>query len=296
MKILIVRFNDQPAVNIVENIQKYSKYNCDITTRNDLNICNRADVVFYYNVNDLFQPIVFNMLKKTQQPICTGIQSWRLIFEPEWVSKINLLNIKGICSPSKKILDAALKIVNVSIGVVTPFSADTGLFKEKIRINPESVLRVGYVGTFREDKRYNEVVKPAFDIVKNNVHLIIFGKASGKRLSHSEMVNAYNNMDCIVCGSKFESGPMPLIEAGLCGRPAITTRCGMTEDIFNDITSIFIDGDYRSLVDAINVFIKNKGICIRKGQMSKDRIIKSWSWDNLITYQDKFFEEVFNVG
>lgn len=296
MKILIVRFTDQPAVNIVENISRHSKHDCSIITRDNLNIQNKSDIVFYYNVNDIFQPAVYKMLHSTQQQVAVGAQSWRLLLEKDWIDKLKLLNIVGVCSPSEEILSEVLKRLPAKVSAHTPFSADDRKFRETRTIDVNGRLRVGYVGTFREDKQYNVIVKPAFDALKGKIDLVIYGRASGKRLAHHQMIQAYNEMDCIVVGSKYESGPMPPIEAALCGRPTITTRCGMMEYTFKDGGAIFIDNNYESLVGAVNKFISNKQLCIDIGKEAKNILINDRSWSNSIEPQDKFFDEILNVS
>lgn len=291
MNVLILRHTDQPAVNIVENIKLHSQHVCTVTDRNSLNITG-FDVVFYYNVNDVFQPAVYKMLKETQCPICVGAQSWRLTFEPGWIKQIKDLNIVGVCSPTFDILTVVRGIINTNVYKVTPFSADKVLFREVIPIKVEGALKVGYVGTFRTDKQYNKVVKPAFDILKHKIKLVIYGRASGNRLDHSEMYKAYNGMDCLVVGSKYESGPMPPLEAALCGRPTITTKCGMMLDIFGFGGAKFIDNTYQSLVNAITFFIDNRQRCVDMGICAKNIISNSKSWGIIIKNQDVFFDEV----
>jgi len=296
MKILILRYTDQPAVNICKNMAVYSNYSSIIMNR-DYSDLDGFDVVFYYNVNDIMKDNIYNRLKNSNQKICVGAQSWRLLLEPGWLNKFKALdNIAGICSPSKEILAEVIKQVNKDLVYKwTPFSADTELFKETTPIRSEGKLRVGYIGTFREDKKYLKVVKPAFDALKNEIELVIYGRASGKRLSIDKMYKAYNKMDCLVVGSKYESGPMPPLEAALCGRSTITTRCGFMENVFDDSTSIFIDGNSESLVEAMKVFINDRQSCIDKGARSKNRMLNEWNWKNVIKYQDDFFEGVKNV-
>lgn len=290
MRVLIIRHTDQPAVNIVDNISTYSRHECKIQGRDNFNF--DADVVFYYNVNDVLQPGIYKVLRESNQPICVGIQSWRLFFEEGWLDKIKLLNIIGVCSPINKLLKKAIKKINTNCYAITPFTADKRLFKETKKINVNEKLKVGYVGTFRADKRYNDIVKPAFSKFKNEIELILIGRVSGKRMSIDKMHEAYNNMDCLVVGSKYESGPMPPMEAALCGRPTITTRCGLMEDVFDATTSIFIN-DVNGLEDAIDMFVKNKELCYDMGQKSRERVANSWTWENLIKLQDSFFDEVY---
>lgn len=296
MKVLLLRHTDQPAVNIVENISTYSKYNCTIVNRN-FNKLDGYDVIFYYNINDVMIDNTYTMLKNSNYKIGVGIQSWRLLLEKGWLKKFNdLTNIVAFCSPTKDILDAVTDIsIKEFLSIVTPFAPDTALFKEIEQIRLTGKLRVGYVGTFREDKRYKEVIRPAFDLLDGKIEEVIIGRASGKRLSHTEMCLAYNKMDCIVCGSKYESGPMPPMEAALCGRPIITTRCGMMESVFDNTTTIFIDDNYKSMYDAIRTFINDRQLCMKMGENAKRKLTEDWTWKNLIQHQDRLFEGVYNA-
>jgi len=294
MKVLIVRYNDQPAVNIVDNMTMFSRYRCDVRTRDRLDVSG-YDVVFYYNINDIFTTNVYDMLVKTQTHICVGAQSWRFTFESEWIDKFPNLNVIGVCSPTGEILDAVLKRIPPVVSAVTPFSADRRFFTETDSIRTEGKLRVGYIGTFREDKRYLDIVKPAFDQLKGQVEFNIIGKASGKRVEHTKMVEEYNTMDCLVVGSKYESGPMPPLEAALCGRPTITTKCGMMQDVFEMSGAIFISGDYNALVNTIKMLMIDRDLCISIGQDAKNRLMYEWDWSTLMKKQDDFFERVYNA-
>ena len=296
MKVLILRHTDQPAVNIVKNISMYSKYNCTIVNR-DFNKLNGYDVIFYYNINDIMIDSTYNMLKNSNYKIGVGIQSWRLLFEKGWLRKFNTLsNIVAFCSPTEEILNT---VTNVSakklLFIRTPFAPDVTLFKETESIRLTGKLRVGYVGTFREDKCYKEIIRPAFDLLDGEIDEIIIGRASGRRLSHTEMYLVYNKMDCIVCGSKYESGPMPPMEAALCGRPTITTKCGMMESVFDNTTTIFINNDYKSMYNAIKIFINDRQLCMKMGKNSKRKLTEDWKWGNLIQYQDKLFGDIYDV-
>jgi glycosyltransferase involved in cell wall biosynthesis len=298
MKILIIRHTDQPAVNICDNIKKFSSHDCKIINRDEVFLDKHGvDLIFYYNVNDLFQPETYAMLLSSRVPICVGLQSYRILFEVDWVAKFLKLNIIGVCSPSKEIINKFISEVGYMLDVYnhTPFSADERYFSVKSPIQSEGKLRVGYVGSFRDDKKFLEVIKPALDMLKDKIEPVIYGRASGKRLGHKDMSFGYNNMDCLVVGSSHESGPMPPLEAALCGRPTITTRCGMMEDVFDNDSACFIDGNYKSLAAAIDLLYNNRLLCKEKGANARRRMFTFWNWKNLIEHQDNFFKACYEI-
>ena len=295
MRILILRYTDQPAVNICKNMAAYSKHGSIIMDRNYSNL-NGFDVVFYYNVNDIMKDDIYRRLKNSDQKICVGAQSWRLLLEPGWLEKFRVLNnVVGVCSPSKLILAEVIKQVDKDLVYKwTPFSADTELFKETQPIRLDGKLRVGYVGTFREDKKYLEVVKPAFDALKDEIELVIYGRAGGKKLPINRMCEAYNEMDCLVIGSKYESGPMVGLEAALCSRMTISTDCGFMKEAFDEKSAIFIDHSSDSLIAAIRKILNNREFCVILGKNAYKRVKSIWNWETLIKMQDDFFEAVYN--
>lgn len=64
-----------------------------------------------------------------------------------------------------------------------------------------------------------------------------------KRISQAEMPQQfYRRISCYVCASEAEGTPNPVLEAAACGRPAITTRVGITgEVIWPGETGLFVE-------------------------------------------------------
>jgi glycosyltransferase involved in cell wall biosynthesis len=306
MKILIVRYTDQPAMNICKNIAKYSKYDCIIVNRDvDIRLYyDNYDVIFYYNINDLVYDSVmpiYNTIKKSNYKICVGVQSHR-IFDFGFIPRVKSLNnIVGFCSPKSSTMEELQEALDHKdlIYTLTPFTADESLFKHKKDVNFNGKLRVGYVGSDTPNKRFNDVIKPAFEILKDEIDPLLYGKV-GKRVPHSEMCDEYNKMDCLVVSSsrngsarRVETGPMPPIEAALCGRPTITTRCGIMPETFDDNQAIFHDASIEGLVKAIRTFVRNRKLCKEMGLRARQKVLTDRSWPVLVTHQDDFFQRVY---
>lgn len=304
MRVLILRLTDQPATNICKNIARYSKHDCVVGHRDtNLNTCyNDYDLIFYYNINDLVydnRRQLYNMLQKSRYKICTGIQSHRVLDFSLMGRVRDLKAIVGICTPKASTMDEIKEAIDHKdlVYTVTPFSADQELFRPEQEISTSGKLRVGYVGSDTPNKRFNDVIKPVLNILKDEVEPHLYGRV-GKRVAHGDMCKEYNKMDCLVVSSHrpqgpSETGPMPPMEAALCSRPTITTRCGLMSDTFNEDEAIFHDATVEGLVAALRKFIDSRELCREMGLKARQRILTDRSWNELIKFQDEFFEQVY---
>lgn len=304
MKILIIRHTDQPAVNICKNIAKHSKYDCTVIDRSQP-IPKGYDVIFYYNINDLVydnRKNFYNKMQKSDYRISVGIQSHRVLDYGLMHRVDNLVNIVGICTPTPTNLieiQDALGYKDLVYGV-TPFSADSDKFRLTTEIDETSdgKLKVGYVGSFTPNKRFKPVVLPALEVLKSEVTPLLYGQV-GRRVAHGDMYKEYNKMDCLIVSSlvnkkrPHETGPMPPMEAALCGRATVTTRCGQLPSIFNEDQALFYNGASEDLVVALRQFIKDRKLCKQMGINAKKQMEGPKGWPNVIKAQDKFFEEVY---
>lgn len=110
----------------------------------------------------------------------------------------------------------------------------TGL--DYIGLNPK--LKVGIAGRIYENGRKGE------DWIKNlmkidNTEWYALGDDSWEKLgeiktgvwqSDEQARTFYEFIDVLICASKIEGGPVPIIEAIKCGTPVISTACGNYEE------------------------------------------------------------------
>lgn len=307
MKVLIIRPNDQPGVNISKNIVKYSKHDCTVITRDmDLrSYYDDYDVVLYHNLNDIIydnRKHVYNMVKNSDYKISVGVQSHRVL-DRGFMPRVDALdNIVGICSPTENHLMEVKQALNNKdlVYVVTPYSADEELFKPTREIDESGrdKLKVGFVGSYTACKQFRLVTEAAFRILKDEVEPLLYGQV-GKRIPHNKMCEEYNKMDCMVVSSlvnevrPHETGPVPPIEAAMCGRPTITTECGQMPTTFDDTQAIFYDGTVDGLVSALKKFVGSRKLCKEMGQNARTQMLTVRSWKNIIKPQDLFFEKVY---
>ena len=78
-------------------------------------------------------------------------------------------------------------------------------------------------------------------------------------VSRNELPKFYNEGDCFVLPSKYETFGVVYIEALSCGLPIITTKCGGPEDFFTDDLGYMIEvGDEEALCKAMKDVVVNK--------------------------------------
>ena len=287
MKILCIRHTDEPAKNICASIKRHSSHIIIIKDRNvDPNKFN-VDLVFYYNICDLFKDHVMSRAINCKHPIVVGIQSYKIVLQNKYdlLKKIpKLIGISTLNNDLKKILEP---IYNLPI-ITSYCSANELLFRETKPINKNGKLRIGYVGTFRKDKQFNKIMKPLMSDLKHNISFNIAGKA-GKKMLYPSMPQFYNSIDLLLCTSNYEGGPLPPIEAAFCGRPTLTTKVGFMEDCFGDFDVFF--ENLEDLQEKILNIIHHRKVLLDMADYVRDFVYNNWHWKHIIKYTDQIFEE-----
>jgi glycosyltransferase involved in cell wall biosynthesis len=105
-----------------------------------------------------------------------------------------------------------------------------------------------------------EIIQEACKIA--NVPLEIADLANGKTVDFKNMPAWYSKISVYVCASLYEGTPNPPLEAMACGKPVLSTRCGiMPRVVVDDYNGYFIQ---RTAED-----IAEKLISIRKNDFTK---------------------------
>ncbi len=301
MKVAILsEYPSQPAKTMADNIAKHSNHEVENYHRFANIFKIDADVIYYLNILDLLlHPQAFNQVIKADKKICTTIKSHRLVHNSDILNKLKgfgkYINVLG--SVNQEILDMVPQEIYNGIRHKVCELPDIDMFYE---IRPVSVyrekLRVGYVGTFRDVKRYKPVLESVFSELRDYIEPVVFGNA-GKHIPHCEMVQAYNNMDLLVCTSQYEGSPLPPLEAALCGRMTITTACGEMPLIF-DIDSACIIPNFddvrkvrASLSRAIAAHCYMRNEVVDMGQKAKEVVKEKRNWNSKIIEYDEMFEK-----
>jgi len=302
MKILIISsdYHSQPHKTIVDNIiQNLSSNYYQFTISNDKQIIGHKDtkVIYFLNIMDIIKsPKLQEFLKNSKIPCCTSIRSHRAGLEYPAILADILPHFAAVSADNMKMLIYSMcqaeeytKDLTPDEDIfITPHSADETMFKEIIPINPKAEkLTVGYVGSFRKDKRY-EIFKTATEHISDKLIIKTAGKVS-KKLAFDEMQSYYNQVQLLVCCSEMEGGPTPPLEAALCGRMTLTTKCGFMEEAFKD-SAMYFDGTVQDLVEKLQFLAKNRKILIEMGKKAKETVKNRWNWRILSKNYQKMFE------
>ena len=161
-------------------------------------------------------------------------------------------------------------------------------------------IKIGWVGNSewsseKEDfKGVNTILKPAIKELQEEGYNIeeYFADRQVRMIPHNEMVNYYSNIDILVCSSKCEGTPNPVLEAMACGVPVISTRVGIVPDALGKKQKEFI------LEERTKECMKEKIVSlITRPEIFKDlsdenlKNIQNWTWEKISKKFDKFFEE-----
>lgn len=169
---------------------------------------------------------------------------------------------------------------------------DLGLFKprhlERLRCLDSRPIRVGWVGhsgwaaTLEDFKGVNSILKPALaELVAEGLPLELrFADRKERLIPHDQMPDYYAEIDILICTSKIEGTPNPVLEAMACGVPVISTDVGIVSEAFGPKQQAYIlpDRSIQSLKQALRRLVSDHSQFV---ELSAENLlqIKQWDWD-----------------
>jgi glycosyltransferase involved in cell wall biosynthesis len=294
---LLGEFPSQPIMNTANSIERHSSNDVDILHRFSNLSQIGADVIYYMNILDLLlHKEAYSQIenKKKKYKICGTVRSYRIVQDKNIQSKIRELEkyIDVLSFNNEEILNA---IDFNGIKMRIREAPDETTFKQITEVSTSDKLRLGYVGTFREDKRFKDILEPLMKKYEQIVEFIVVGKA-GKIIPYSEMNKFYNSIDVLLMPSRYEGAPLPPMEAALCGRMTVTTECPDMKDIFDNLSTTFvglsdnIPSTITAFEDAILDLYSHRQDAAMKGQNAKKIIEKKRNWKDVIQDYNRMFE------
>ncbi len=118
----------------------------------------------------------------------------------------------------------------------------------------------------------------------NNVKLL-------GQLPRDGVLDALAKSDVLVFLSKYEGFPYVILEAMSFGLPVISSNVGGIKEIVNDSCGFLLNHD-DDLVEIFKRLANEKNIIIEKGKKSKDKIINSFSIDQMLKSIDKEYKKL----
>lgn len=184
---------------------------------------------------------------------------------------------------------------------------DLGKFylKDKTKFEFENVkdrkIVIGWVGNSawhsnEEDfKGYNTIIKPVVEeLIKEGypIELKVADKQE-KIIPHDEMPDYYSNIDILLCASKVEGTPCPVIEAMACGNIVISTDVGVVPEAFGKMQKKLIlkKREKNELRNKILYLLENRELLKELSDENQIRI-KNWSWNKIAKDYDIFWENI----
>lgn len=281
------------AKNIAKHFTRYQptiKYVGEVLAKKDTVNYNDYDVVFgffWYDMVSLGPKIYKNYNPKKT---CVGIHghnSWIKRNIPEKKAVQMVTPYAGVGCISQKLM----KIFANTRPIFTP-SGYAENFSYKA-IYPKDKPIFLWVGdpkkTHHGDiKGYNDIIKPVFNR-RNDVRLIIATKED--KIPYHKMHEFYYKGDIIICMSKNEGSPLPIIEGMACGRPIISTDVGIAPELINKKNGIIVPRSQAGLNNAISQIISDYPN-VNKYGLEARKAVEPRSWKKMAANYEKLFDEV----
>lgn len=150
-------------------------------------------------------------------------------------------------------------------------------------------------GNGEDIKGLNTILKPAIKKLINEGYNIKtdFADSQVKMISHDKMVDYYKNIDILVCSSKIEGTPNPVLEAMACGVPIISTDVGIVKDALGKKQSKYIlkERTVEAMYEKIKYMIENSE---EMKVLSEENIknSKRWTWKKISNSFKQYFDMI----
>jgi glycosyltransferase involved in cell wall biosynthesis len=171
---------------------------------------------------------------------------------------------------------------------------NTDLFKKKTsKIKKTKKLVVGWTGNpNHHGVNYKGYWNILLTVCEHNKDWIILRSAlKGTLIPFNKMPDFYNSIDVITCLSKGETGPNSLLEAGACGKPAISVKVGVAPELIkNNINGFLIERNEQALEKKLRELYEDKNKLELMGQRMRKEILENWDLKENI----KDYKKIFN--
>ncbi|MFB4474384.1 glycosyltransferase family 4 protein [Oceanobacillus caeni] len=168
------------------------------------------------------------------------------------------------------------------------------LFKPSAANRSQKTFTAGWVG--RIDGNAHRKLK-GYDLVlsaKKELDIKLDIRTFTKNYVPKEaMVEFYQGLDCFICSSESEGLPNPVLEAGACGVPIISTKVGIVPELIKPYENgIIIQRNASAIRDAIQYLIDNPNQRKSMGSSIRSTILDQWTWDVCWKQWEEFFTTI----
>lgn len=174
---------------------------------------------------------------------------------------------------------------------------------ERFKDIKDRKIKIGWVGNSewasdKEDfKGANSILKPALKELIEDGYPIeeYFADRQVRMIPHDQMVDYYSDIDVLICVSKCEGTPNPVLEAMACGVPVISTKVGIVPEALGNSQKQFIlkERSKECLKERIIYLLENTNL-FEELSVENQKEIKNWTWEKVSKKFQIFFDEYLN--
>jgi predicted glycoside hydrolase/deacetylase ChbG (UPF0249 family) len=205
----------------------------------------------------------------------------------------HLERFRAIHVPSKILYDI-FKPLHGSV-FQTPHGVDVEVFRPAPSgplASPKGELVLGWAGslTNHPGKRgMEDFIIPALEGL-SGVSLRLAAREQKWR-NQEEMVEFYQGLDALICASRTEGGPHPVLEASACAVPVISTAVGIAPELITSgENGIIIERQVVAIREAVLRLRDDRELRIAMGEKARRVVEERWNWDILARRYIPFFE------
>jgi glycosyltransferase involved in cell wall biosynthesis/GT2 family glycosyltransferase len=165
-------------------------------------------------------------------------------------------------------------------------------------------LVIGWVGNsswaseLEDFKGVNTILKPTILKLQSEGIKVktFFADRQEAFIPHDKMPDYYSKIDVLICTSKIEGTPNPVLEAMACGVPVISTDVGVVPQVFGDLQKRFIlkERSIQALSDAIKSLRDDHDLLYR---LSTENLqsIQRWDWIGQANRFGDYFQQLLDA-
>jgi glycosyltransferase involved in cell wall biosynthesis len=167
-----------------------------------------------------------------------------------------------------------------------PAGVDTDDFKfSELRSENNSLKTLGFI--MRDPENLEARTVKNYTMCQEIAHKTQMNMKVITGHSIKEKSNIYENIDMLICCSKYEAGPLGIMEAASLGIPVISTKVGN----ISELESLKFFSSVEEAVDIINNFKANPEELISYTKNVSNEVIQKFNWSTLAEkYWKPFFE------
>lgn len=262
-----------------------------------INKWQRDELVNNYDLVHLFwrmQALSFSKKYKTKLTTCYYDH---LLSDATNINQMIRSKVKNVYFSSKKLSD----IYASRFGIFGRECEDgvSDVFLHKSSNNEMDKIRVGWVGNSAwgtsDHKGFHSILTPVVKQLEGKGFEFKIIDSNRKIVAFQEMPNYYRSIDVLICTSKSEGTPNPILEASASGCAWISTDVGIVTEFSGVNQRRFIIN--RNTEDFLRSLMALKEDRSLLGRCKSENYQKAteWTWTRKVEKHDAFFAENLNI-